>query len=404
MAISETVTIAVVGDIQLHGSYQDAARTGQAHALFAELRELLADADVVVGDLETVLMHGGTPRADKLCLQGAPMYAGVLRDAGLNLVTVANNHLLDYGPEGLVETLAHLAAAGIHAVGGGVDAAAAIKPVVIERNGVRLGLLGACHPSTRAVFATNDDGPGVAPMTEEVLWPAIDALKPCVDRVILLLHWGLEYSHVPTPEQVAFAHAAIDRGVSVILGDHSHALQGIEHYGNGLIAYSLGNLTDAPVDWQGPTRHYQCGVEEVDRESILLKLCVSKEHVELRDPVPLWLDDAGRPTAAAGQRAKKILEKLAECSAMLSDRDLERYWQETVIGRRVAEPLANWWREGSLWDKVRNFRPGQLVSAWLLLKTWMTLKFSRSEARWQLFNPRNDTRPMPSARRGRVDD
>ncbi len=136
----------------------------------------------------------------------------------------------------------------------------------------------------------------------------------------------------------------------------------------------------------------------------MLKLLVSKDRIQLVEAVPLWLDDEGRPTAAIGERAEKIRKSLADYSALLAEGDLERYWQETVISRRVAEPLASWWRDGSLWDKVRNFRPGQLVSAWLLLKTWMALRFSRSETRWQLFNPRNDKRPMPSARRGIGDD
>jgi poly-gamma-glutamate synthesis protein (capsule biosynthesis protein) len=276
--------------------------------------------------------------------------------------------------------------------------------LVLEQEGIRLGFLGACHESTGVTEFASASSPGAAPLAAETLLPAIAALKAQVDHVIVLLHWGLEYSHVPTPEQVALAHAAIDAGASAILGHHSHAIQGIEQYSDGIIAYSLGNLTDAPVDWQGPTRHYQCDVTDIDRESILLKLWVSKDLIRLAEVVPLWLDDAGRPTMAIGGRAEKIRKSLADYSAHLAEGDLERYWQETVIGRRVAAPLASWWREGSLWDKVRNFRPAQLVSAWLLLKTWMMLKFSRSEARWQLFNPRNDTRPMPSARRGRVDD
>jgi len=279
-----------------------------------------------------------------------------------------------------------------------------MAPLVLEQRALRLGFLAACHESTGAREFASDSTAGAAPLRQDSLLQAIAALKSQVDHVIVLLHWGLEYSHVPTPEQVALAHAAIDAGASAILGHHSHAIQGIEHYGDGIIAYSLGNLTDAPVDWQGPTRHYQCDVTDVDRESILLKLSVSKDLIQLAEVVPLWLDDAGRPTLAIGERTEKIRKSLADYSALLAEGDLERYWQETVIGRRVAAPLASWWRQGSLWDKVRNFRPGQLVSAWLLLRTWVTLKFSRSESRWQLFNSRNDTRPMPSARRGKGDD
>ena len=404
MSIPDTVAVAAVGDIQLHGRYRDAARSGDAAGFFVPLKRLLDGVDIGIGNMETVLADECAPRRDKLCLLSAPAYAPILRDAGLNVMTVANNHFLDYGADGVAATLRHLRQAGIRAVGGGLDLNAATLPAVVEQYGIRLGFLAACHESTGVTEFASASSPGAAPLSPETLLPAIAALKSQVDHVIVLLHWGLEYSHVPTPEQVALAHAVIDQGASAILGHHSHVIQGIEHYGDGVIAYSLGNLTDAPVDWQGPTRHYQCGVDEVDRESILLKLAVSKQRVRLGEVIPLWLDDEGRPTAASGARGEKILKSVDEYSAMLRDRDLERYWRETVIGSRVAAPLVSWWREGSLWDKIRNFRPGQLLSAWLLLRTWLELKFSRSESRWRLFNSRNDTRPMPSARREKGDE
>jgi poly-gamma-glutamate synthesis protein (capsule biosynthesis protein) len=220
--------------------------------------------------------------------------------------------------------------------------------------------------------------------------------------VILMLHWGLEYSPMPTPEQVALAHAACDRGVSVILGHHSHCIQGIERYNGAIIAYSLANLTDDGVDWQGPSRHYQAPLTEIDRESLLLRLHLRKDGVEIVDTVPLWLDDDGRPTPADGERAAAIQARIQQRSAQIaSTEDLETYWRDTVIGRRVADPLLSWWRDGDLLDKVRRFRPGQIVSAWLLLTTFLKLRFSRSESRWLLFSSRNDTRPMPAVRKPR---
>jgi poly-gamma-glutamate capsule biosynthesis protein CapA/YwtB (metallophosphatase superfamily) len=401
---SPTLRIAVVGDLQLHGTCRDPTGVGTPDDRFAQLRALIGGADLGIGDLETVLTCDGTPRDDKLCLDGDPSYARALARAGLNLVTLANNHALDYGAAGLAQMLGHLHAAGIQTLGAGPDLHAAMAPLIIETKGIRLGFLAACHPSTRPVTAAAD-GPGaIAMLAAKTLLPAIEALKARVDHVILLLHWGLEYSHLPTPEQVELARAAIDRGASAILGDHSHALQGIEHYGQGVIVYCQGNLTDAPVDWQGPRRRYQCEVEEVDRESILVRLHVTPERIEIAETVPLWLDDQGRPTAAVGERAAKIRAALAEHSARIGSEDLKRYWEETVIGSRVSAPLKSWWQDGSLWDKVRRFRPGQLVSAWLLLRAWLRLRFSRAESRWELFSDRNDLRPMPSVKRRPADD
>ena len=100
---------------------------------------------------------------------------------------------------------------------------------------------------------------------------------------------------------------------------------------------------------------------------------------------------------------EKIRADLAAYSAKIAEGGLADYWRETVVGSRVSGPLMAWWRDGSLWDKVKGFRLSQLVTAWILLRTWVRLRFSRSESKWELFNTRNDTRPMPSAERRQGD-
>jgi poly-gamma-glutamate synthesis protein (capsule biosynthesis protein) len=318
-------------------------------------------------------------------------------------MNVANNHCLDFGTRGLEDTRAHLQSAGIGCFGAGPDAAAARAPLIREVAGLRLGFIGACHASTKPGAMAGAGSAGVAPLDAQALLEDIRALVPEVDHVIAVLHWGLEYSHYPTPEQVELAHAAVDAGASAVIGHHSHSIQGIETYKGAVIAYSLANLTDAPVDWQGPSRHYSCDITEVDREGLLLKLEITRDSVALAETVPLWLDDDGAPTRAGGERARKILAALAAYSAKIAEGGLDAYWRETVVGSRVSGPLMSWWADGSLWDKVRRFRPGQLVTAWILLKTWVRLRFSRSESKWELFNSRNDTTPMPSAERRRTE-
>jgi poly-gamma-glutamate synthesis protein (capsule biosynthesis protein) len=364
----------------------------------------LADADLAVGNLETPLTTGGTPHPDKLCLRGDPAYAELMAAAGVSVLNLANNHCMDFGAGALAETRELLRHAEIACTGAGADLAEATAPIIIERRGIRIGLLAACDPLTKPAPAATASSAGIAPLDPEQLLTAVDALRPQVDHVILMLHWGLEYSPLPTPEQVRFADAARAHGVSVILGHHSHCLQGIEQRDGTVVAYSLANLTDDGVDLKTPERHYLAPLTDADRESVLLRLALHKDCVELLDPIPLWLDDSGRPTRAEGVRAKKILAALAKCTERLSrTSDLEGYWANSVIERRVAGPLVSWWQDGSLWDKIRRFRPGQIVSAWLLLTTYLKVRFSRSESRWLLYNERNDTRPMPAVRAGRTD-
>lgn len=403
-APGKPLLLCAFGDVMLHGRYQAHADGGTAQAIFAPLAELLADADLAVGNLETPLTVGGIPHPDKLCLRGDPAYAEHLAAAGVSVLNLANNHCMDFGADALAETRGLLRDAGIACTGAGADLAEATAPIVIERHGIRIGLLAACDPLTKPAPPATATSAGVAPLDPEALLTAVDTLRPQVDHVILMLHWGLEYSPLPTPEQVRFAAAARAHGVSVILGHHSHCIQGVEQRDGSVVAYSLANLTDDGVDLKTPARHYLAPLTDVDRESLLLRLALHKDHVELLEPIPLWLDDDGRPTRADGARAEKIRTTLAECTQRLSATgDLDAYWADSVIERRVAGPLVSWWQDGNLWDKIRRFRPGQIVSAWLLLTTYLKVRFSRSEARWLLYNERNDTRPMPAARERHTD-
>jgi len=398
-ATDQPLILCAFGDVMLHGRYQGHADAGTAGSLFEPLTALLAHADLAVGNLETPLTRAGASRTDKLCLRGDPIYAKHLAAAGVSVLNLANNHCMDFGAAALAETRALLAAAGIACTGAGTDLAEATAPVVLERRGIRVGLLAACDALTKPAPPATGSSPGIAPLDPDALLAAVDALRPRVDHVVLMLHWGLEYSPLPTPEQVAFADAARARGVAVILGHHSHCIQGLDHRNGSVVAYSLANLTDDGVDLKTPERHYLAPLTDVDRESFLLKLALYKDRIEVLDTVPLWLDDVGRPTGATGERAEKIRATLADCTARLAaTADLEAHWADSVIERRVAGPLISWWQDGSLWDKIRRFRPGQVVSAWLLLTTYLKVRFSRSEERWLLYNERNDTRPMPTAR------
>jgi poly-gamma-glutamate synthesis protein (capsule biosynthesis protein) len=386
--------IEAVGDLLLCGRYDALARAGRASEVFAELPAGARPGVIRVGNLECPLSDQGAPRDDKLCLRGAPAYANVLAQAGFDLVSLANNHSFDYGPEAFEQTTEALGSAGVGFVGAGLDAESARRPLIIERGGRRIGFLAACHDSTKPSDVATGSGPGVAPL-DSALLDEIGHWRGEVDHLVVLLHWGLEYSPLPTPDQVEFAHAAVDAGAGLIIGHHSHMLQGIEDYKGVVIAYSLGNCTDSDVDWQGPTRHFEARMTETDREGLLLTAELTGTGSRVIERVPLWLNDEGQPEPAHGEQASKILAHLDERSAALNADDLSRQWENKLVDKRVMGPLRHWWSNGSLWDKVRGFRPGQLKTLYLLVATFVKIRLSRSESRWGLFNPRNDTKPMP---------
>jgi len=395
--MNEPVRLFAVGDLFLGGRYDAIARAGRAAEVFAALRPLLERADIVAGNMECVLGNSGDPRPDKLCVRADPAYAGVLAAAGFDLVSLANNHSFDYGAGGLVDTRDRLEAAGVRTLGAGENAATAAEPVIVQRRGLRIGFLAFCHESTRPSDVAAGGKPGVAALESEAVIAAVQHWRAQVDQLVLLLHWGLEYSPLPTPEQVDLARRAIDAGAGAVIGHHSHMVQGVEQYGAGVIAYSLGNCTDADVDWHGPERHYSARMTESDRQGLGLLLELGAEQVRVAELCPLWLNDRGQPEPATGVRGQTILERIAERSAALGEADLSGRWEADLVNRRVMGPLRHWWSRGSLLDKVRGFRLSQVRTLLLLLSTYARIRWSRSERRWSLFSPRNDGRPMPYA-------
>ncbi len=391
----DAVRIVAVGDLLLCGRYDEILRAGRADGVFAAFRQLVSPSDLVVGNMECPLASRGAARDDKLCLRGDPGYADVLAAAGFGVLSLANNHLFDYGLDGFVDTRAHLSHAGIGTVGAGENLEAATRPLILEQNGFRVAFLAFCHASTKPSDLATTDRAGIAPLDHDAVLGAVRRWRGEVDQIVLLLHWGLEYSPLPTPEQVELAHAAVDAGAGLVLGHHSHMLQGIETYRGAVIAYSLGNCTDSDVDWQGPSRRYESRMTDTDREGLALVVELTRDGARVLDRQPLWLDDAGCPVPAPAERAGAILAMVDERSASLAAGDLTQRWEQALVAKRVTGPLRHWWSRGTLWDKVRGFRPGQLKTLYLLMVTFVRIRLSRAESRWSLFNPRNDSRPMP---------
>lgn len=391
------ITLCAVGDVMLHERYDALAAAGRAAWVLDPFAALVSGADVVAGNLECVPSTLGTPRDDKLCLRADPAYLEALAGAGFSVLGLANNHGLDFGAEALLDVRARLAALGVATVGAGRDLAEARAPAILERGGRKVGFLAYCDASTGATLMAGPDTPGVAPLDRGLVLEDIARWRGQVDHLVLLLHWGLEYVPYPTPEQARLARDLVAAGAWLILGHHSHVLHGLEPQAAGLVAYSLGNFTDAAVDWQGPLRPYSAPLREADRESALLTVTLAESGVVGHGLLPLWLDDDGRPGPAPAERAERIERLVAERSRGLDPEALERHWASAVVGRRVWGPLQAWWASGTLLDKVRRFNPGQVHSLFVLLRTYLRVRFSRSATRWSLINPRNDRRPMPYA-------
>jgi len=247
------ISVTAVGDVML-GSWVvpllDSA--GSAHP-FAATKNILQAADIAIANLEAPFTDRGEQVQDKeYTFRVPPRHARGLKESGFDVLHLANNHILDYGSEGLFDTFATLDSLSLAYVGAGENIAAAYQPVIIEREyhgeeKLRFGFLGfsLTHPED---YYAGKKKPGTAFPFRERYLAALDALAPQVDIMVVSFHWGAEKMVKPKPYQIELAHIAIDRGADIVLGHHPHVLQSIELYRprpgapQGLIAYSLGNF------------------------------------------------------------------------------------------------------------------------------------------------------------------
>ena len=252
-----------VGDISL--------QTVNDRHPFKNVRKLFRDKDILFGNLETVLSNHGQ-RVEKVCqLHTPPDKVIYLKDAGFDILNVANNHVMDLGVEGFSETLEVLSQNGLTFIGAG-NSRFNQSWIIIKRKGVKLGFLGYCTGG----FRNPNEDLFINELDKDKIIEDIENLKSRCDIFIISLHWGTENVFYPSPKQINLAHELIDSGATVILGHHPHVIQGIEQYKNGLIAYSLGNFQFDP----------KLSYSNINK-SIILCLNFSREKLESWDIIPI---------------------------------------------------------------------------------------------------------------------
>ena len=228
------------GDCLLAAHYEAAAGNDLGRAF--EGFDALKSADIAMVNLECPVTTRGQKIPKPFNFRMNPRYIEALLDAGIDIVNIANNHIFDYGKEGLYDTISYLDSAGIRHVGSGRTKQEAQQPVIFTIDGKRIGFLGY-YGGGEAPTATKS-GPGVARRDIGLIASQIRTLKTVdsVDFVVVNLHWGTEKAEFPDASERVFAHQVIDAGADALIGHHPHVLQGIERYKAGVIVYSLGNF------------------------------------------------------------------------------------------------------------------------------------------------------------------
>lgn len=235
--------LAAVGDVNLGDRTAEAiAAHGPDHP-WARVAPILRRADIAVANLECAVSTRGLAIAGKeYTFRGAPAALRALPRAGIDAITVANNHSLDFGRQAFLDTLRTARRAGLAVAGGGPDLRAARRPVLFAAGGLRIALLG--YSDVRPLGF--DAGPGLAgaaPAFPELIEADVRAARRRADLVVVYFHWGVELAIAPDSRQRRLAETAVAAGAVVVLGAHPHVLQPVDRSDpRRLVAWSLGNF------------------------------------------------------------------------------------------------------------------------------------------------------------------
>jgi hypothetical protein len=241
----EPVTIAFGGDVHFEGAIGTRLAANPATTL-GPIAGVLRRADLAVVNLETAITERGTPAAKDFTFRAPPSAFTALKEAGVDVATMANNHGLDFGPVGLRDSLAAAKGARFPVVGIGRDADEAYRAYVTTVKGQRIAVIGATQvldSNLAAAWTAGDGKPGMASAYQEArLLAAVRAARASADTVVVDLHWGRELVNCPIDRQRALAPKLVAAGADVVVGSHAHILLGGGYLRGAYVDYGLGNF------------------------------------------------------------------------------------------------------------------------------------------------------------------
>lgn len=261
-----TYRLAAMGDVMLAREVGRHFKERPEDFSFNEIKPVLNGHDLICLNLENPVGIKGMPdkvQDPHVTFCSHPDTLKALKNLGTHVVSIGNNHMLDYGEAALVETLEYLNAAGIKYAGAGRNYEDANRPLLLECNGKKIAFLSHVFIYSASTLRAKRNRPGVSDHRIRNILPRIKELSREGYHVIVSIHWGWEYSFYPIPYQMKQARQMIDNGALLILGHGPHYPQGIEDYKDGQIVYSLGNfIFDEPQKYAKRSFIYSVGVTE----------------------------------------------------------------------------------------------------------------------------------------------
>lgn len=291
----ENIRLAAMGDVMLARDVGKHIFDKPDDFQFNDIKPIINNHDIIFLNLENPVSTRGTPHEIQdphVTFCCTPDSLEVLKNLHATVVSIGNNHMLDYGDIALHDTIEHLDSMGIKHVGGGRNYEEANRPLLMKCNGIKIAFLAYVFIYSASTRMATKKRPGISDYRINHILPKIRDLNIAGYQVIVSIHWGMEYSFYPIPYQMKQAREMIENGASLILGHGPHYPQGIENYKGGQIIYSLGNfIFDEPHIFANRSFIYST---EVTGNNTLDKMQIYP--VQLINHVPKLINDNERDT------------------------------------------------------------------------------------------------------------
>lgn len=343
------IRLAAVGDLLLTTKPWDRDSGRGLESLSREIRDLFSSCDIVFANLECTLPGPERVPSEPRVI-ASPGQIRSLRDVGVHVVTLGNNHAFDCTDQGFHRLRDTLIELGVSSFGAGDTLSEAVRPAVLERQGISTAFLAAVDPSTGPSRFASETASGVVRLAVEGMCSAIKALRENVNHVIVSPHWGEERFRIPSPRQIEQARAFVDAGASMVLGHHPHVLQGLERCEGAAIAYSLGNFVSNHVYWDSGD---YLTWSRFERTGCILIAELDSAGVHSVRRIPTF-DDG---TRIRMDRSRRGLRYLALADGLLARGNAQKQYQREAFRVRRVHPFTSRLR----WSYLRQLRARHLL-------------------------------------------
>ncbi len=298
----EPITISFCGDVLLGGKVGGKIKQEGSDYPYKYVRDIFLEDDVTIVNLENAVGDTGSPEDKQYVFRARYDHVKALKENGVDLVSLANNHAMDFGRSNLETGLEFLQELDLPSIGAGFNEAEAFEPAILEVKGKKIAVFGVTHVLPTVDWYARENQSGLAQgYNINPLISRIHTIRQAVDYVFVYFHWGKEREDFPLEKQRKLAYRLIDEGqVDLILGSHPHCLQGFEFYHDQLIAYSMGNFV------------FTHGRQSKTADTGIMKLTIQEDDLNYHF-MPAVIRDY-RPHIVENEEKERIIDKLNHLS------------------------------------------------------------------------------------------